>query len=53
MLSEILSRVNAELDKDIGYSSFRSELSELRKTATSLSNRLAKYVEKYVSTVDI
>lgn len=53
MLNEILSRVNAELDKDIGYNNFRSELSELQKTATSLSNRLAKYVKKYVSTVDI
>jgi hypothetical protein len=52
-LNEILSGVNAELDKDIGYNNFRSELSELRKTAASLSNRLAKYVEKYVSTVDI
>ncbi|MCJ7423535.1 hypothetical protein MUP01_04615 [Candidatus Bathyarchaeota archaeon] len=52
-LHEILSRVNAELDKDIGYNDFRSELSELRKMAASLSNRLAKYVEKYVSTVDI
>ncbi|MCJ7422774.1 hypothetical protein MUP01_00690 [Candidatus Bathyarchaeota archaeon] len=53
MLNEILSRVNAELDKDVGYNNFRSELTELRKTAASLSNRLAKYVEKYVSTVDI
>jgi len=53
VLNEILSGVNAELDKDIGYKNFRSELSKLRKTATSLSNRLTKYVEKYVSTVDI
>jgi hypothetical protein len=45
--------VNVELNKDVGYRNFKSEMFELGKKAASLSTRLTKYVEKYVSIVDI
>jgi len=53
VLNDIVSKVNTELSKDDGYRIFKSELSDLRRKAASLSARLAKYVEKYVSIVDI
>lgn len=53
ILSEIVSKVNAELGKDDGYKNFKSELSDLREKAESLSARITKYVEEYVSMVTI
>jgi len=53
LLSEIISKVNVELYKDVGYRNFKSEMFELGKKAASLSTRLTKYVENYVSIVDI
>lgn len=53
VLTEIISKVNAELDKDDGYKNFKSELSDFRKKAESLSVRLTKYVEECVSIVNI
>ena len=50
---EITAKVRAELDKDEGYRVFQSELSDLRQKALSLSARLSKYVERYVSIVEI
>jgi len=50
---EITAKVRAELDKDEGYRIFQSELSDLRQKALSLSARLSKYVERYVSIVEI
>jgi hypothetical protein len=50
---EIIAKVRAELDKDEGYRVFQSELSDLRQKTLSLSARLSKYVERYVSIVEL
>lgn len=50
---EIIAKVRAELDKDEGYRVFQSELCDLRQKALRLSARLCKYVEGYVSIVEI
>ncbi len=42
-----------ELNKDRAYRDFRTQLTRLRKEAESISSRLTKHIEKYVSTVDI
>jgi len=52
ILDEIVLKVNAGFDKDDGYRNFQSELADIRKKAASLSVRIRKYVERYVSTVD-
>jgi hypothetical protein len=53
ILDKILLEIQAELNQDQSYKGFKRECENLREKAESISSRLTKYVEEYVSIVDI
>jgi len=53
ILNNIISEVQEELNRDKSYKDFKLELNNLKKMAENISSRLTKYINKYISIVDI
>lgn len=53
IIDEIFTYVKDNLNRDESYREFKAELYNLRKKGESISSRLTKYIEKYVSMVNI